>query len=196
MIDKKWVEEYKRKVVLEVQKKGTLENYLTWGQKIDFSSFESYINRNLVVDFRIKEYYDYEEVINTVISNIVNGIEHYCRKNGLFYPFFKELISFDERTFTLYIEGIYKDVYIKYELGRVYLNMKKSKFRTKRKMLDFPKFKMKDKNVILLADYLKSIINISLDNKVLEIENNIKNIDNLKKEYNSRKNKMKKLKIL
>ena len=39
MIDKKWVEEYKRKVVLEVQKKGTLENNLTWGQKIDFSSF-------------------------------------------------------------------------------------------------------------------------------------------------------------
>ena len=132
MISKKWVEEYKRKVLLEVQKKGTLENYLTWGQKIDFSSFESYINRNLVVDFRIKEYYDYEEVINTVISNIVNGIEHYCKENGLFYPFFKELISFDERTFTLYIEGIYKDVHIKYELGRVYLNMKKSKFRTKR----------------------------------------------------------------
>lgn len=196
MINKKEVEEYKRKVLLEIQEKGTLENYLTWGKKIDFSSFESYINRNLIVDFRIKEYYDYREVVDIVISNIVNGVEHYCRENGLFYPFFKELFSFDERTFTLYIEGIYKDVHIKYELGRVYLNMKKNKFRSKRKMLDFPKFKMKDKNVILLVDYLKSIINISLDNKVLEMENNIKNIDNLKKEYNSRKNKMKKLKIL
>lgn len=175
-----------------------LEKYLEWGKKIDFSSFESYINRNLVVDFRIKEFYDFNYVKNTIKENVALGIEHFARENGLFAPFFEQLFDYDENKLSLYITGKYKDITVKYELGKIYLNFKDSKIRTKRKMLDFPKFKMKkieDKNVVLLADFLKYIINNSLDNKVLELETNIKNLDNLKKEYNSRKLKYKKMKI-
>ena len=39
-------------------KKDLLEKYLVWGKKVDFSSFSDYINRNLVVDFKIKKLYD------------------------------------------------------------------------------------------------------------------------------------------
>lgn len=174
-----------------------LEKYLEWGKKIDFSSFESYINRNLVVDFRIKEFYDFNYVKNTINENVALGIEHFARENGLFAPFFEQLFNYDENKLSLYLVGKYKDITVKYEIGRIYLNFKDSRVRTKRKMLDFPKFRMKkmENNVILFADFLKSIINETLDNKVLELETNIKNLDNLKKEYNSRKLKYKKMKI-
>lgn len=174
-----------------------LEKYLEWGKKVDFSSFSDYINRNLVVDFRIKEFYDFNYVKNTINENVALGIEHFSRENGLFVPFFEQLFDYDENKLSLYLVGKYKDITVKYEIGKIYLNFKDSKVRTKRKMLDFPKFRMKkmENNVILFADFLKSIINETLDNKVLELETNLKNLDNLKKEYNSRKNKYKKMKI-
>lgn len=176
-------------------KKDLLEKYLVWGKKVDFSSFSDYINRNLVVDFKIKEFYDFKYLKDIIENDVAQGIEHYCRENDLFFPFFSNLFDFDR--FTLYLVGKYKDINIKYELGKVDVNLKDNKFLVKRKMLDFPKFRMKkmENNVILFADFLKSIINETLDNKVLELETNLKNLDNLKKEYNSRKNKYKKMKI-
>ena len=99
----------------------------------------------------------------------------------------------------MYLVGKYDNVNIKYELGKVYFNLKKSRLRNKkRKMLDFPRFEMcniDDKIPLLLGNFLKSIINETLENKVIELEQNVKNLDNLKKEYNSRKNKYKKMKI-
>ena len=43
-----------------MEQTNVLEKYLDWGKKTDFSSFEDYINRNLVVGLRIQEYYDFE----------------------------------------------------------------------------------------------------------------------------------------
>lgn len=182
-----------------MEQTNVLEKYLDWGKKIDFSNFEDYINRNLVVGFRIKEYYDFEYLKNNVVENVELGIEHYSKENGLFFPFFEQLFYFDEDKFSLYLVGKYDNVNIKYELGKVYFNLKKSRLRNKkRKMLDFPKFEMTrtdDKIPLLLGNFLKSIINETLENKVVELEQNVKNLDNLKKEYNSRKNKYKKMKI-
>lgn len=182
-----------------MEQTNVLEKYLDWGKKTDFSSFEDYINRNLVVGFRIKEYYDFEYLKNNVAENVELGIEHYSKENGLFFPFFEQLFYFDEDKFSLYLVGEYDKVNIKYELGKIYFNLKKSKLRNKkRKMLDFPRFEMcniDDKIPLLLGNFLKSIINETLENKVIELEQNVKNLDNLKKEYISRKNKYKKMKI-
>ena len=87
-----------------------LEKYLEWGKKIDFFFFLSYINRNLVVDFRIKEFYDFNYVKDTIKENVALGIEHFARENGLFVPFFEQLFDYDENKLSLYLVGKYKDI--------------------------------------------------------------------------------------
>ena len=175
-----------------------LEKYLVWGKKIDFSSFEDYINRNLVSGFIIKERYELEEVKNIVKDNILQGIDHYAKENGLFYPFFEQLFVYNKDLMALYLAGTYKDVPIHFELGKVYLNLKKNTVLKRKKMLNYPQFKMvkyEHKKIILLSDFLKWAINESLENKALQVDLNIQMLEKLREKYINDKNNFRGLKI-
>lgn len=182
----------------EIKNENLLENYLKWGKKVDFSSFKDYMNRNIVARFDMKERYEIQDIKQIIKGNIKMGIKHYAKENNLFLPFFKKMFYYDEQNMRLFLIGKYKGIDIKFLLGEVHISLKRNRIMKRKKMLDFPKFTMTnydDKTIILLCDFIKWVINRTLENRALQTDNNIKAIDDLRKKYENEKKLYESLKI-
>ena len=142
---------------------------------------ENYINDMIFNNIKIGEYYVIEDLHKKIIDNINEGIAHFCKDFDYFAPFFTTV--FKMNVGVMFFEGKYNGkLDIQETIGTYKVVWKKdSKITRTKKLLNIDKFVFDRKffggnENISIADFISNVIKTVKNNKIENINTEIKDL--------------------
>ena len=144
---------------------------------------ENYINDMIFNNIKIGEYYVIEDLHKRIIENINEGMAHFCKDFDYFAPFFTTVFKMDLGIMKFC--GLYNGkLEIEEIIGKYKITYKKTgllNIHDKVKLLNIDKFTFDRKffggnENISIADFISNVIKIVKNNKIENINTEIKEL--------------------